>query len=271
MRRINILLSFVVPIVILGSNVAQVYAADTLVVKSKTGKYTPGIAKSWKADKNSVVFVLVDKNQGPHVLTVLQERLTKADVKLEGSNLRVIGIAKDPLLEQLSQLSFSAEADPLLALAGVGVGGSADPEAGSSIRVARPISALPEAEKAADSVNAPANPQANIRVKILAHDPNEEFCAEVVSLKRENFPFVTLTLKVKKSAKSGFLKDKITTGSTLEAPVIYYGEGSAVSFDKAETQQNLVAQYLVAGDRICVHAVIDFNNKIQIDWLERQR
>lgn len=233
-----------------------VRAADTLVVAGEGGVFHPGLAKSWSAEGEAMIFLLADGTDGARIATVLGERLAQAQIALEGTKLTIRGIPSSALLEQLATLDVSGEGDPLAALAGLGGGVPANegPEAGGSIRASKPIPL----------------PNAVLGAMASAAEPGvERLEAEVVDVGRGTFPQVTLKLRFRRASREGPLKGKIAAGSILETPVLLAGSAGAVDFTQAATQRNLGAYYLRKGDRVLLRAV-EAGGRIVVDWIERK-
>jgi len=231
---------------------ASAFAADTLVVKSAAGAFTPGAATSWKAEGNTVTFTLAAGVDANDVATVLTDRLAAAKVSVQDGNIVITGVPADALLEQLATVSLSGDgADPLAELAGIGPGVGMDtPEGGGSIRASKPTETF--------------------RPRIIKdHDPKERVTAEVLHVERGPFPRVTLTLKLRSSAKDGPLAKVLRKGKKVTGTVVLDANDAGVDFAAAATQRNLAAYYLGKGDRVVVHAVVD-GKQIEIDYVERQ-
>jgi hypothetical protein len=224
--------------------------AKTLVVKGADGKIAAGAAKAWTAGKDSVSFVLADGVDGAAVAKLLSERLAGAKITFADGKLDIAGIPAPALLDQLTNVSLG-EGDELADLAGLGsVVAMGAPEGGGSIRASKP--------------------SGSARPRIIAdHDPNERITCQVVEVKRGAFPAVTLKLKVKKSAKSGPLKDQLKVGKTLEGEVVLAGDSGAIDFNSAASQRNLAAFYLAPGDNVTIHAVPLEGAALELDWVER--
>ena len=238
------------------------WAADTLVVSGGDGTYKPGVAKSWSTESDAVVFVLNDGVDGEKVAATLRERLAQAKITFAGGKLSVRGIPQPALLDQLSGLSLSGDADPLAALAGLGGGvqGNEAPEGGGSIRASKPTP-LPDAvaTAAAAAADAGAEPGAAERMD-----------GEVLEITRGAFPQVTIKIRVRKAVSAGPLKGKVTSGKIIAAPVVLSGPSGAVDFSQAQNQRNAGAYYLKKGDRVTLHAVEPAEGKLAVDWIERK-
>jgi hypothetical protein len=236
---------------------SSAHAADTLVVAGADGKYTPGAAKSWSEAGGGLTFVLQDGIDGEKTAATLRERLAQAKVTFAGGKLSIIGIPTPALLDQLSALSLSGEADPLAALAGLGGGGggSSGPEGGGSIRASKPTPLPPGAFPGTVAPGA------------AAHGPDERFEAEVIDVTRGVFPQVKLKLRIKKVAKSGALKGKLVKNKVVEAPVVV----SQGDLGSADGQRNLAGYYLMKGDRVSLHAIEPKDGELAVDWLERRQ
>lgn len=232
--------------------VTALASADTLVVKTALGKYEPGAAASWSASGDALVFVLADDVDANTVATTLTDRLAQIKVALDGKKMTVSGIPSEALLDQLSALSLSGEADPLAALAGLGGSGVAmdGPEAGGSIRASKPT-AFP--------------------ASIFAeHDAAERANAEVVRVSRGEFPAVTLKLRIRTSARTGPMKKLLRRGKLFEAPVLLTANGEFIDLTAVHNQRNLVGFYLIRGDRVSIHTIEGEGGTVRIDWIERR-
>jgi len=225
---------------------------DTLVVKAKDGTFAPGVATSWRMDKDIVVFTLAKDAKADDVAQTLRQRLANAEVGIVNGELRIHGIARDVLLSQLANLSLSATADPLDGLAGLSgtVVAMNAPEAGGSIRACRPTE-LPAAAMT------PAEPGID-----------ERFDGEILEVSRGAFPTCSVKLKVLKPGSSGPLAKKFHRGDKVDATVMFAQQAGHVDFADAITQRNLAAFYATAGDRFSVHMLIE-DGKIVLDWVER--
>jgi len=238
-------------------------AGDCLVVAAGDGTYKPGLAKSWVASGNSVVFELNAGTDGAAVAATLKERLATATVAFAGGKLTIAGVPAAALLDQLSGLSLSGEADPLAALAGLGSGGSGGgehPEGGGSIRASKPT-ALPPGIFPTAAAPAPAASGA------AESDPSERLEAEVLEVTRAVFPQVALKLRVRKSATQGASKAKLVAGKPFEATMRV---AAPLDLANAAQQRNAGAYYLKRGDKVLVHAEEASAGAYVIDWIERR-
>jgi hypothetical protein len=242
-------------VVLCGSSAAALAAADTVVIKAKDGSYQSGVAKTWKAtDGSTVVFQLDAGVDGAALAKTLSERLATAKVAFDKGQLTIAGIPQAALLDQLSTLSLSGNADPLADLAGLGGGVTAmnSPEGGGSIRASKPTATT-------------------MRPSILKeHSADERYEAEVIEVKQAVFPSVTLKLKVRKTAKAGDLRTKLRYGKVIEAPVVYTVNEGSVDLTRDDNKRNLASWYLNKGDRVLFHPLAADADKLQIDWIARQ-
>ncbi len=230
-------------------------AADTLVVKGEDGKFQAGAAKSWKGAGTTTTFALAKGVDCGATAKLLGERLFNATCSCVGNDLKVEGVKTDALLDQVAAISLSGEGggDPLADLAGLGAVAIVDtPEGGGSIRASKPM--------------ATARPRI-----IKEHDPAERVSAEVVEVKRGEFPKVILKIKLRSSAKAGPLEAKLRKGKVLEAPVILAASQAGVDFGQEATQRNLSAYYLTRGDRITVHVIAGKGASVELDYVERRQ
>ncbi len=237
-------------------SIVALAAADTLIVSGGNNSYKPGAAASWTTTADSVTFVLADGVDGAKVAQTLKERLATAKVALDGKKLTVSGVPSATLLDQLSGLSLSGEADPLAALAGLGGGQPANeaPEGGGSIRASTPR-----------NVGGMIGPQ-TAEPQASATEPSADNMveAEVVDVSRGAFPQVSLKLKVKKNAKAGPLKEKLDKGDTFSGAVMV-----STNLTDPKNQRNLGAYYLKKGDKVSVHAQPK-GDAYEVDWVERK-
>ena len=211
--------------------------ADTLVVRSASGVFSPGLARSWHVEsKRRVRLELLADSDVSEVAQTLRENLEGITVQEEDQALILLGWPLDKLLIRLASLVVSP--DPLATLTGLegaelamGV-----PEGGGSIRASKPSSSLP--------------PQVFSR-----HSARDRLVAEVVEVLPGNFPAVRLRLRARTTVQRGSLKGLVNKGDVFEASVsLAYKEG-AIDFNHQPTQQNLGANYLRKGDRVTVHVV----------------
>ena len=230
-------------------------APDTVVTKGKDGSFQPAAAKSWKAtDASTVVFQLADGVDGVTLAKTLTERLATAKVTFDKGQLTISGIPKDALLDQLSNLSLSGSTDPLADLAGLGGAVTAmnSPEGGGSIRASKPTATT-------------------MRPSIIKeHNPGERYEGEVLEVKQQGFPAVTVKLKVRKTAKEGDLRNKLRYGRIVEAPIVFTVTETGVDLSREDNKRNLVSWYLTKGDRVLFHPLAVDAEKLQIDWIARQ-
>ena len=236
-----------------GANIA-VAAPDTLVVKGKDGAIAAGAAKTWKATGvTTVVFQLAEGVDGAAVAKLLTERLASAKVASAGSQLTITGIPTAALLDQLVTLSLTGNSDPLADLAGLGgaVASAETPEGGGSIRASKPTATTMALRTIKD------------------HDPAERLEAEVLEIKQGAFPSVTLKLKVRRIAKAGPLKDTLSRGKIIEAPVAFTVGDTGVDLTLEVNKRNLASWYLAKGDRVTIHPAVAEADRIQIDWITR--
>jgi hypothetical protein len=214
------------------------------------------VATSWTTTADSVTFVLGDGTDGAKIVETLKERLSSVKVALDGKKLTVSGAPSATLLDQMSGVSLSGEADPLAALAGLGGGqpSNEQPEGGGSIRAHKDMPMPGAAEQ-------PANPA----VSSKDHPAEELIEAEVLDVTRGAFPQVALKLKVKKEAKAGALKGKLEKDDELSASVLV-----SQNLSDPQTQRNLGAYYLKKGDKVKLYAVSKGKGAYDVDWVERK-
>jgi len=232
---------------------AAANAADTLVVMGSDGKLGSGVATSWEGSRTTVVFTLAEGADGVAWAQALSERLAGATAVFEGGKLEVTGIPRSTLLDQLSTLTITGDADPLAELAGLGgdVAAMDGPEGGGSIRASKPTAVA-------------MGPRA-----IKSHNANERFEAEVVAVTQSEFPKVSLELKMRKGGRNSPLKKKLYYGKIIDAVVVYNVDGGVVDLGDEANRRNLAAWYLKKGDRIQIHPLATSVN-YEIDWLTRK-
>lgn len=227
--------------------------ADPLVTAAGGGAYKPGVARSWSAEGDKVTFVLADGADAAAIAATLQAKLPDAKVSADAGKLVIAGIGLPALLEKLSGISVG-ELDPLAALAGLGgsVKGGEAPEAGGSIRAAKPtpVAALMSASAEAEAA--------------------ERFEAEVVDVARGAFPQVALKLKVRRAITVGALKGKVGAGKIIDVAVLLGAQGAALDFTQPSIQRNLAAYYLRKGDRVIARVVEGTGGQVMVEWLERR-
>ncbi len=227
-------------------------AADTLVTRAADGSPAAGVAKSWKITGNTVVLALTPGTPTAPWAALLKERLAGVTVAEGPDQLTITGIPGPALLEQLSALTLGGgAADPLSELAGLGGGVAvADgPEGGGSIRASKPT------------------PMAGGAREIQDHDPKLRFEAEVVEVKRGDFPNVTLKLKMRRGDRSNPLAKKLYYGKVIEAVVVF----AAGELTGAVNRRNLAAWYLEPGDRVIVRPTAVSDTRYEVDYLVRTR
>jgi hypothetical protein len=238
----------------LSLTVAPPANAETLVTKGGDGTFGPGLAASWQASGNTVVFELTEGADAAAIAEFLGDRLASARVFEKDGRIMVDGLPEATLLEQLSALDISAEADPLADLAGLegAMASMQGPEGGGSIRASRP-----------------SGDSAKPRV-IKEHDPTERFKAEVIAIKRGEFPLVTLKVRVRSSPKKGALRARLRRGTIVSGAVVMQSTAAGVDFNVTPSQRNLVAYYLAKGDEVMVHGLPHSSGDIEIDWIIRR-
>lgn len=229
--------------------------ASTLVTKGPDGTYKPGVAKSWKSEGSTTTFSFADETRATEVGKILSERLANAKITVSNTDVRIVGIPSTALLEQVAALSLEGQADPLADLAGLGgaVAVAETPEGGGSIRASKPSG------------------KGFLARSIKDHDPSERFEAEVVEVRRNEFPAATLRLKVARSAKTGPLNKKLVKGQIIDGAVVMAGTPSQIDLASSHSQRNMGAYYLSKGDHVIVHFVEASANTFEIDWLERAK
>jgi hypothetical protein len=158
----------------------------------------------------------------------------------------VTGMAMKDLLEKLAAIDI--DLDPLAALGGVGGGlAMAGPEAGGSIRAHKDMPLPQGAFKDAGE--------------------EERFTATVVSVEQKAFPEVVLTIKTKTAPESGALK--IAKKKTYSAVILLPGANGAIDYANPQCQKNLVAFFLMDGDRVELHAIKMEGETLYIDSVKR--
>ena len=213
---------------------------DTLVVK-KGATYEPGVASSWVAGNASIIFTLRDDANPGNIAQTLRERLFNVTINVDGKKLIVTGVSPPALLEQVATLSLSGQADPLGEVAALGgVLGGEGPEAGGSIRAAKPT----------------------------PHDPSHRFTATIDSIKVATFPHATLVLRVRSPAKDG-PHSKLVAGDKITGTLMFATDAGHIDFADPDTQRNVGAYFLRAGDAVVVHVVKADKTAYQIDYIER--
>lgn len=243
------------------SLVAATPAPSTLVIRAQDGEFGPGAAVSWKVKGDAVTFTLADGTDPDTILDLLENRLPKARIGLQGDQLTVAGMTPTVLLEWLSTLSLEknewavlgelAETDAPLEMSG--------PEAGGSIRASHRDGKSPWVPTA-DGI---AKPQV-----IKDHNSAESFQAEVVAIHRGEFPLVGLELRIGRGAKVGPLKGRLKAGAIVRAVVVFATNAAGIDFLERHNRRNLGANYLVPGDRVTVHA-LPKEDGMEIDFIER--
>lgn len=228
--------------------------AGTLVV-DKNGELAPGLASSWTVGEGEVVFVLTEGVDATGVAQIIEESISGATAKVRDGALVVSGLEATILLSQLSRLPLGdgSAADPLAALSDMGGAAVAfrAPEGGGSIRA--------------------TNPNFAIAGMLPKHDENTRIVAEVVSVQRDEFPQVTLKLRIRRRARDASVNAMLKGRQVLVAPVLFQGEKGKVDFASETTRRNLAAYYLENGDRVSLHLLHDGKGKFRIDWITRQR
>ena len=236
-------------------------AADgTFLLRKDASGYKPQVATSWTGTGSSVTFVLAPTADVSQVATVLRQRLPGVTITVAQQRLTIAGMPAASLLEQVAGLSLDppqdAALDPLASLAqleGAEIA-SVAPEGGGSIRASRPMGPIDEGP--------PATPPPQ----------SECFAAVVRAVHRGAFPAVTLSLRVTQPAKAKTEGVRASRGSTVEAPVVIAGGGSAALGDlNAVGQTNLGAYYLQPGDGVRVHCALGLDERLRIDWIARTR
>jgi hypothetical protein len=99
--------------------------------------------------------------------------------------------------------------------------------------------------------------------------------AEVLEVRRGNFPSVVLKLRVRKAAETGPMAKPLHKGRVFEGTLMFVGAaGTALDLGRDENRRNLVAYYLAPGDKVVVHpvsgAAANQFDRLNVDWIERQ-
>lgn len=273
-------------IVVLIGSLGRPALAETLVRPGDDGSWLPGLASSWRQSDGAVELTLAAKADPQAILSTLRERLSLAKITVHGRVLRITGIPEPALLEQLAHLDLSGESDPLADLSALGdVVAATTSEGGGSIRASKAH-------------------------QLQAIDVKELGTAEVIEVRRGDFPQVTLVVKMRSSPKAGSMAKHMRRGKRLTGTVIYStrpdpssennvavnsaandqnGADNAndrktatnhkeaatatIDFDDADTQRNLAAYYLRRGDRIIVHVLAppDAKGGVEFDHVQRRR
>jgi hypothetical protein len=247
------------------------HAADSLVIR-EGGAFKPGLAKSWSEGASGVAFLLADGVDPQKIAQTLSERLATVKVAVTEGKLVLSGLPLATLLDQLAGLSLAADADPLAEL---GAGGtavaSAAPEAGGSIRASRPSAFTFPGQ---DAVTAPTGGAPAAAAGAAGpHEPTERMEAEVLEVRRGEFPSVVLKLRVRKAAGTGPLAKPLHRGSVFEGTPVFVGAPVPLDLGPDQNRRNLAAYYLAPGDRVVVHALVGATaeplDRLSVDWIER--
>ena len=224
----------------------QAYGEDTVLIRLSDGGYQAGAVQSFSIKGKELVFVISDEFDAKSTFQVLQDQYDKSEFYLrqKGNTWTIGGVRISDLLKRLVNLEMiRAGEDPLTMLSRLGFGAAANtgPESGGSIRVGKTVSFA----------------------KLARPREQDLSRATVRSVRRGAFPYVALELELNGLSLSLAPKFKGKKVGTFR--VSFPGPGLNNS---PKTRQNLVANYLLAGDSVEV-LLVWREKDWMIDWLAR--
>jgi hypothetical protein len=250
--------TLLVPLFVAATARAGEPVVDTLVVSQADGAFAPGLAVKWELAADSLVLHLAAGVDPVSVARQLGSAMPGVPVKNAGGALVLSSADPKALLGSLAALHLKTDWEALPDLTQLGETGSrstATPEVGGSIRAKTSVPTSPWRR-----VDGPR--------RVALREARERAEGEIVSVERGAFPFVTLRVKIQRPPQAGALKNQLTRGAIVTAPVALSTTPSGVDFADAQTQRNLAAWFLVAGDHVSV-GVSTAGAGYEIDFLER--
>ena len=226
-----------------GSAVAS--DVDTLLVRDvMKGDFHPGLATSFKVQGETLTLMVPLELVRQELVETLRNNLPGARVLLGDGDLKISGLAPQEVMAKLAEIKIVLPEEPdllgALALMEGDLLAMTKPEGGGSIRAGKPVAVAMEA------------------------GGTKDITAVVVGRTSHGFPHVSLKLRIEEDVEG-----RLSKGSLVKGRVLYPKAGAGVDYTSPATQQNLVAYYLGAGDRVLVRVGKGRDGGLQINWLKR--
>ncbi|MBK8014684.1 MAG: hypothetical protein IPK13_25445 [Deltaproteobacteria bacterium] len=187
----------------------------------------PGVAASWSANgKTATTLVIASGYNAADVAKAISQAIPTATAKAKADKVLVSGLSTDDLLKKLQTIDVDPALDDIDTMLSALQFANADDGSGSSIR----------ATKSADFTD-------------VMGEQNEQISAKVVSVKRDRFPLVFVTVKIESMPK-GNAPAGIKRGQRITVlPRVKSKKGLIDPEDKA-SKLNVGAWYAQPGDRV---------------------
>lgn len=202
---------------------ASALAKPLVVMDGGTAK--PGVVTAWSGSGKKITLELEADADPAAVAAAIEAKVDRVRTKVRGGKLLVIGKTQDDLLAALAEIELGGE-DDLSLLAAAATEDAVD--SGSSLR----------AKKTAE-------------LKKLLKDRATVAQGQVVSVKQGKFPTVQVTVRILRGP-TGKLGSAIRKGKSVVFSPVYGMKAGALDLGATNTQTNLGAYYLSAGDRVKV-------------------
>lgn len=204
--------------------VTAVCASAEPLVKMEGDKPKPGVVTAWSSQDNKVELTVKAGADPKAVADAIQAGVPKVNAKVKGGKVLVVGKSEGDLLKALSGVDLGGDEDIAIAAAK----GSEDEGegSGSSLR----------AKKTADLARLFADAGTTAQGKVVSVTPGE-------------FPHATVVVQVLRGP-TGALAASLKKGAKVTFKPVLKMSGKAPDWNDEDTQVNIGAWYLRAGDQV---------------------
>ena len=216
-----ILVFFVVSVASAGSpsDVEQ----PILVKNKQTGQIECGLATSFVLQEGAVLVQLPESLDKAAVQVILAKRHSDWKVTVGLSSLVISGISNAEVQKRLLEIKITPDQVPVgepdalrdLAMMDDTAIAMGVPESSGSIRAAKPMELLAE-----ENGEEGKTETASSDVTIEEHDPKERWVGQVLKVNRDEFPLVSLKLRVRAAPGKGPDKGRFRRGTIVEVRVL---------------------------------------------------